>query len=91
MEYIFSSTRRGSEFLRCGYHVLIVPGTGIVRDMTGINKAAEDYQARYFGAAQVQVVMDADDYDDAERGEIFQALIGPNVDVINAMVDVKVR
>lgn len=39
---------------------LIVPGEAqpFVRDMKGVNEAAEDYQQRHRGAAQVQVVFD---------------------------------
>ena len=73
MEYQFLEPDRGGRDLPAGLlategyslgrrrvvvSFLIVPGEGIVRDMKGVNDAAEDYQQRHRGAAQVQVVFD---------------------------------
>ena len=70
------------------YNFLIVPGRGIVRDMKGVEQAAEDYQQRYYGAAQFQVVFDCDAASPppAERlDEIFATLIGPNLKLIETL------
>ena len=70
------------------YNFLIVPGRGIVRDMKGVEQAAEDYQQRYYGAAQFQVVFDCDASSPppAERlDEIFATLIGPNQKLIETL------
>ena len=40
--------------------LLVVPGRGIFRDIKGVNRAAEDYERRHFGAAQFQFLMFAD-------------------------------
>ncbi len=73
MEYHFLEPDRGGRDLPAGLlategytlgrrrvvlSFLIVPGEGFVRDMKGVNEAAEDYQQRHRGAAQVQVVFD---------------------------------
>jgi hypothetical protein len=65
-----------------------VPQVGIVRDIKGVNKAAENYQRRHFGAAQFQFVMDAD-LSLEERDRIFTTLMGSNMDVFDALINVK--
>ncbi len=52
------------------YNFLIVPGKGILPDMPGLRKASEDYRRRFYGAAQFQLVMDAD-LPQADRDAIF--------------------
>jgi hypothetical protein len=66
------------------YNFMIVPGVGIVRDMRGVEHAAEDYQERYFGAAQFQITMNADipQYD---RDRIFAQLVGGNTKMIETL------
>lgn len=59
------------------YDFFIVPGKGFVPDMTGVRAAAKSYQARYYGAAQFQVVMNAD-YPQEIREQIFKMIIGAN-------------
>ena len=85
MEYRYATTRRGATERVAICNFMIVPGKGIVRDMDGIRKAAEDYQQRYFGAAQFWVVMDAN-LPAEQRNEIFEQLISPNVPVIQTLV-----
>lgn len=59
------------------YDFFIVPGKGFVADMNGVRSAAKNYQARYYGAAQFQVVMDAD-YPQEIREQAFKMIIGAN-------------
>jgi hypothetical protein len=66
------------------YNFFVVPGRGIVPDISDVRAAASDYQRRCFGAAQFQVVMNAD-LPPEERDEIFTTLIGAGVDVINVL------
>jgi hypothetical protein len=87
-EYQFTRVRREMTLRTVVYNFLIVPGRGIVRDMKGIEQAAEDYQQRYYGAAQFQVVFDSDASAEAspERlDEIFATLIGPNLNLIETL------
>jgi hypothetical protein len=69
---------------KCVYNFLIVPGFGTTRDMDDVRKAATDYRQRYYGSAQVQVVMDGD-LPQTEREEIFNDLVSPLGDVIKAI------
>jgi hypothetical protein len=64
-------------FRRCVYDFFIVPGKGFQSDMTQVRQAAADYQRRYYGAAQFQVVM-SDDYSQEQRERIFKTIIGAN-------------
>lgn len=68
---------------------LIVPGVGIVRDMKGVNEAAEDYQQRHRGAAQVQVVFDPSWAvpDRGERDAIATELLTAALPVLRVLVD----
>jgi hypothetical protein len=59
------------------YDFFVVPGKGFVSDMDGVRSAAMNYQARYYGAAQFQVVMDAD-YPQEVREQAFRMIIGAN-------------
>jgi hypothetical protein len=61
------------------YDFFIVPGKdkGFVPNMDGVRSAAKNYQARYYGAAQFQVVMDAD-YPQEVREQAFKMIIGAN-------------
>ena len=68
---------------------LIVPGVGIVQDMDGVSRAAEDYRERHHGAAQVQVVFDpsASLPDRAGREAIFAELLRPALPAIRTILD----
>jgi hypothetical protein len=87
-EYQFTKVRKEQTLRTVVYNFLIVPGRGIVRDMKGIEQAAEDYQQRYYGAAQFQVVFDCDasaEPPSERRDEIFATLIGPNLKLIDTL------
>jgi hypothetical protein len=64
------------------YDFFIVPGKGYVSDMDGVRSAAKNYQARYYGAAQFQVVMDAD-YPQEIREQAFKMIIGANAKALS--------
>jgi hypothetical protein len=57
-----------------------------------VNKAAEDYQRRHFGAAQFQFVFPAADPDLPRdtRDQIFAILMGGNMDVLKALNNVNI-
>jgi hypothetical protein len=83
-QYEFKRTFGGQSVRRVVYNFIVIPGVGVVRDMQGIYDASEDYQQRYYGAAQFQLVMSGD-LPSEERDEIFEALIGPNLSVIDTL------
>lgn len=88
-EYEFhQTTADGQEFTSTVYNFLIVPGKGIVRDIKGVEEAAEDYQQRYYGAAQFQVVFQSlsnDALPQEQRDEIFTTLMEPALPVIKQL------
>jgi hypothetical protein len=85
-EYHFKQTKNGRTDWTIVYNFMIVPGRGLVRDMEGVKAAAEDYQQRYYGAAQFQVVFHAQ-LTQAQRDEIFglflEALV-PTIRTLNS-------
>lgn len=83
-EYVFSRTIDRQPTRTIVYNFMIVPRKGIQRDIAGVRAAAEDYQQRYYGAAQVQLVFSGPmaDLNVAERDEIFATLIRPALTVI---------
>jgi hypothetical protein len=83
-EYHFTRTKQGQTDRWCVYNFLIVPGVGIVPNIEGVERAAEDYQQRYFGAAQYQVVLSAD-LPREEREDIYRTMIRANLPAIEAL------
>lgn len=87
-EYHFTEVLGGRSTRTTVYNFLIVPGRGIVRNMKGVEQAAEDYQQRYYGAAQFQVVFQSEgsaERSRSERDEIFATLMGPNIPLIETL------
>ncbi len=87
-EYQFTNVVAGQTERTIVYNFLIVPGRGIVRDMKGIEQAAEDYQQRYYGAAQFQMVFHGQASalrSREERDGIFATLMGPNISLIETL------
>lgn len=85
VEYHFSKTTALQSTRRAVYNFLVVPDRGIVRDMRGVRAAASDYQRRYYGVAQFQVVMNAD-LPRAERDDIFKTLMRPCLPAIKLLM-----
>lgn len=87
-EYRFTHRRDGQFWRTTVYNFFIVPQKGILRDMQGVADAAEDYQQRYYGAAQFQVVFTSlvsDDLSQAEHDQIFATLMAPNLTLIKTL------
>src|SRR5262245_51460103 len=55
MEYHFIKNYEGRPERTIIYNFFIVPTRGMARDIDGVKAAAEDYQQRYYGAAQFQL------------------------------------
>ena len=83
-EYIFHKIEPSKTTRTCVYNFLIVPVKGIVRDMTDLAKVSEDYQQRYYGASQIQLVMSAE-LSEETRQEIFRSLVGELTDCIRTL------
>jgi hypothetical protein len=88
IEYQFQAKRDQQCKRKSVYNFFVVPGRGIVPDITGVRDAAGDYQRRYFGAAQFQVVMDADQAPEI-RDEVFTTLIGADAGIVRILYSVK--
>ncbi len=87
-EYQFRQTENGQTKICTVYNFMIVPGRGIVRDIQGVEQAAEDYQQRYYGAAQFQVVFQATSSDQMtreQRDDVFTTLMAPAVPIIRQL------
>jgi hypothetical protein len=84
-EYHFRQPTATSSTQTAVYNFLIVPGRGILPDMAGLRKASEDYRQRFYGAAQFQLVMDAE-LSHSDRDGIFQTLMQPCVPVIRILM-----
>lgn len=90
MEYEFSDRMKDQTYQRVVYNFLIIPGRGIARDMSAVSSAAEDYQERYYGAAQFQMVMSAT-VPRAERDRIFAMMVGARPDIIKTLMSGGIR
>ena len=66
------------------YNFFVVPGRGIVAGIKDVRAAAGDYQRRYFGAAQFQVIIDADQPPEV-RDDVFCALVGADTRMIKTL------
>ena len=75
-EYKFEKYTAGRADTIYVYNFFVVPGRGAVDDIKGVHEAAEDYERRFFGAAQFQVVMQEAVVPDARvREEVFASLL----------------
>ena len=83
-EYLFAGNNGVSKYTKAVYNFMVVPGVGVVPDMTDVEQAAEDYQQRYFGAAQFQVTLNAE-MPQFDRDRVFTALIGANTRIIKTL------
>lgn len=63
---------------------MVLPGGPILPDMTGVRHAAADYTRHFYGAAQIQLILDAG-IPTAERDAIFRELAGACRGVIDAL------
>src|SRR2546421_11997786 len=84
MEYEFVKIEGGRPERTIIYNFFVVPTRGMARDIDGVKAAAEDYQQRYYGAAQFQVEFDGE-VPRTERDEIFVALMDKAVAVIEQL------
>jgi hypothetical protein len=102
MEYEFSPRQTKGEgsasddLIVYNFFVLpLVPGTmvshpelngAICPDIDSVYTSGEDYQRRYFGAAEFQMVTDAE-LSREQRDEIFTELLAPNMTMIRTLMN----
>lgn len=90
VEYQFDSVINGKTYRRIVYNFMVAPGRGILSDMKMLEEAAEDYEQRYRGAAQFQVVfrsLAGQELGEAERDETFATLMrecAPAIDLFKS-------
>jgi hypothetical protein len=85
MEYRFSSNDGGQSHVLPVFNFMIVPGVGCVPDMNSLQKAAKDYQRRYFGSAQIQLTFPPD-LSESEQDQIFSDLMSPNAGLLRMLI-----
>lgn len=83
-EYEFAASPDQGIERKSVYNFFVVPGRGIFPDIAAVRAAAGNYQRRCFGAAQFQVVMDADQPREARDG-VFITLIGSDTAAIRVL------
>ncbi len=73
------------------YNFFAMPGKGLPTDMDAIRRAAADYTARPFGAAQFQVVLTnpSSRYTAEQEAVIVQSLLDPLSPVVDLLSDPK--
>lgn len=82
MEYVYSfHTPRGTRRMWVA-NLLILPDGQLVRDMGTVYSAAADYTRYFYGAAQLQMVIDQR-MDREERDEIYKTFIAENMALID--------
>lgn len=72
------------------YNFFAVPGQGTPSDMDTIRRAASDYSARPFGAAQVQIVLTRKQTAE-EESRLVESALSPMADVVDLLSDPKWR
>jgi hypothetical protein len=86
-EYYFEKWSQGQPQQLCIYNFFVVPGRGVVRDIKGVHEAAEDYERRFFGAAQFQVLIPVSQVPRAQdRDRIFQGLVQSRPELIENLI-----
>ena len=89
MEYQFHA-KPGERFERKSvYNFFVVPGRGIVPDIKDVRVAARDYEWHWFGVAQFQVIVDADQ-PQKTRDDVFITLIGADAGILRTLESVSI-
>jgi hypothetical protein len=83
-EYEFNMVDKGNSISQVVDDLLILPDGTFAENMEQVIRADADYLRRFYGAAQIQVMMDAGIPSD-ERREIFNELIGATLPMIEAL------
>jgi hypothetical protein len=84
MEYQFEGGGLGQPQRQWVYNFFVLPGRGIVPDMKEVREATGDYQRRYYGSAQFQLVFSTD-LGPETRDRMFKEIVGSNVAVLRTL------
>jgi len=82
--YEFRSDRGTSRAAMKVYDVMILPNDKTAPDMAGVDSIARDRKQRYFGAAQIQILTDAD-MPEEDRAAVITKLLESAKPVIDAI------
>jgi hypothetical protein len=86
--YSFQKWSQGQPLQLCIYNFFVVPGRGVVRDIKGVHQAAEDYERRFFGAAQFQVLIPLNVVPQLQdRDRIFLGLLESRPGLIETLIN----
>jgi hypothetical protein len=84
VEYGFEKETAGRQSKIAVYNFFVIPGRGVVRDIRDVRDAAEDYQRRFFGATQLQLVVSAE-LPPSWRDRIFRSMLDANEPLLRAL------
>lgn len=84
VEYAFEKETAGRQSKIVVYNFFVVPGRGVVRDIQDVRDAAEDYQRRFFGATQLQLVVSAE-LPPSWRDRIFRSMLDANEPLLRVL------
>ena len=85
-EYHFEKWSQGQPLRLSIYNFFVVPGRGVVGDIKGVHAAAEDYERRFFGAAQFQVLIPLNQVPlPGDRDRIFTGLLAARPGLIETL------
>lgn len=83
-EYRFSRTEYHQISSRRIYNFFVLPSVGLVTQMSEVKRATGDYRSRPFGAAQIQIIVDAST-PEAERQRILRDMMQVLAPVIEVL------
>jgi hypothetical protein len=84
VEYHFTKIDDGQVVSRFVRNLMILPDGTLVREMDRIRAVASNRLRQFYGAAQIQIVIDAA-VPAAERDEIFAELLNPHLSLVDAL------
>lgn len=90
IRYEFTRSAFDRDRMLVVYNFFAIPGQGTPSDMDTIRRAASDYSARPFGAAQVQIVLTRRQSAEEEQ-RLVESALSPMADVVDLLSDPKWR
>jgi hypothetical protein len=84
MEYEYTRVEEGQTITCVVSNLIILPDGRVARGMDDISKVAADYLRQFYGAAQIQIVVDAGVRLEARR-EIVSMVLGAHVQLLETL------
>jgi hypothetical protein len=85
-EYRFSTGQDSDRTTSIVFNTLLIPNVGSTPDMAGVYHAAENYQRRLYGAAQLQIVL-PDTLSPERRLEIYRTFLDALAPTLHDLLD----